>query len=123
MAPGGNPARKRFLAARNGAGVETVAFVSTDRSMVSDLNVEKSCIKRNCYLKKPHSGPEVTHFPGRRGVFGDVAKVGAGHFLYYPMMMGFDAKRLRKVGLAGFFFFLLKGLVWLLIFLFAWSEV
>jgi len=38
-------------------------------------------------------------------------------------MMGFDAERLRKIGVAGFLFFLLKGLVWLLLFLLAWSEL
>ena len=43
--------------------------------------------------------------------------------LYYPIMMGLDVERLRKVGLAGFLFFLLKGLVWLALFLFAWSEL
>ena len=37
-------------------------------------------------------------------------------------MKAFDSGRLRKFGVAGFLFFLLKGLVWLLLFLIAWSE-
>jgi hypothetical protein len=31
--------------------------------------------------------------------------------------------KLKKLGFAGFLFFLLKGLVWIVLFLLAWSEV
>jgi hypothetical protein len=33
-----------------------------------------------------------------------------------------NPEKLKKLGIAGFLFFLLKGLVWIALFLFAWSE-
>jgi hypothetical protein len=37
----------------------------------------------------------------------------------YGMVSG----KLKKLGIAGFLFFLLKGLLWIVLFLLAWSEV
>jgi hypothetical protein len=33
------------------------------------------------------------------------------------------SEKMKKLGIAGFLFFLLKGLVWVVLFLLAWSEV
>jgi hypothetical protein len=33
------------------------------------------------------------------------------------------SEKLKKLGIAGFLFFLLKGLAWVVLFLLAWSEV
>lgn len=49
---------------------------------------------------------------------GDFAAKPANSYIY-----GMVPEKLKKLGIAGFLFFLLKGLVWIVIFLLAWSEV
>ncbi len=68
-------------------------------------------------------GGIYTYFAGNEGVPGRALGGENEHSLYYSIMKAFDSERLKKFGAAGFLFFLLKGLVWLLLFLFAWSEV
>ena len=93
--------------------------------MVSNGNVEKSRIKRNCFFYR--CGMVGLKLRIRTFLTGGTGGPGRGPCgktsIYYIMAMGFNKERLRKIGIAGFLFFLLKGLVWLLLFMLAWSEL
>ena len=55
---------------------------------------------------------------GPEGGEADFATKPANSYIYTMI-----PDKLKKLGIAGFLFFLLKGLVWIVIFLLAWSEV
>lgn len=70
------------------------------RSPASNANI--------IFVRAVPGGPGAPPFPPE-----------SGEFVYSGMV----PEKLKKLGLAGFLFFLLKGLIWIVLFLLAWSEV
>ena len=75
--------------------------------------VGKSRQKRNYYFPGPGGC--------RRGEQGRERRIDEKPAISY--IQGMVRQNLKKLGLAGFLFFLLKGLVWVVLFLLAWSEL
>ncbi len=63
-----------------------------------------------------------------RGFTGETRVRGGGgrkseYLVYYGPMVRLNPERMKKIGVAGFLFFLLKGLIWILLFVVAWAEL
>lgn len=69
-----------------------------------------------------HLGADFRGFPAEAPIRGRGGRK-SEYLVYYVPMMRLNSARLKKIGMAGFLFFLLKGLIWVLLFVVAWAEL